>query len=49
MSTIYVYDTDNDVKDLATLKAKSKTGGLRKKNKEGYIVWVSVANPRQWG
>jgi len=39
MSTIDVYDTDNNVKDLATLKAKSKPGGLkeRKKNQRRVI------------
>jgi hypothetical protein len=40
MSTICVYDIDNNVNNLATLKSKSKSGGLKKKkekiNKEGF-------------
>jgi hypothetical protein len=34
MSTICVYDIGNNVNNLATLKSKSKPGGLKKKIKK---------------
>ena len=51
MSTICVYDIGNNVNNLATLKSKSKPGGLKKKikkNKYLFLVWLSEAKSKQW-